>query len=255
MDYRNQSWEQKNSMFLNIIVFLLGILLKIFSWDNVYEREVSNFTEFNDEGEVWFGEEAEERIVQWLEDHIQTSFREVSEAAPFRVLDLGTGNGHLLFRLLEEEDTLLPSPCQLVGVDYSEAAIVLAKNIARHRQFSDKVKFQQLDIIKDSKFCSKDWDLILDKGTFDAISLSGELLDGRPLNSVYVDRVRGMLSPNGIFLITSCNWTIQELEERFTKNGFIVHSTVPVPVFEFQGSTGSSTSVIAFQIDPSFNRK
>ncbi|EPY50563.1 methyltransferase [Schizosaccharomyces cryophilus OY26] len=216
-------------------------------WDSMYELEVSNFKEFQDEGEIWFGEESEERIVQWIEDYVSNEQR-TSAGGAFRVLDLGTGNGHLILRIAEEADSLLPQPCVLLGVDYSEKGVELAKKLAEAHGFQERVGFEQYDIIKDLRFCDGTWDLILDKGTFDAISLSTETLNGSPLNQVYVDRIHEMLSPKGLFLITSCNWTLEELSERFVKKGFRIHSTVPVPVFEFQGRKGSSTTVVAFEI-------
>ncbi|WBW71182.1 elongation factor EF-1 alpha (eEF1A) methyltransferase Efm4 [Schizosaccharomyces osmophilus] len=216
-------------------------------WDSMYELEVSNFKEFKDEGEIWFGEESEERIVQWMEDYVSNDQRTSANHA-YRVLDLGTGNGHLILRIAEEADTLLPQPYELLGVDYSEKAVELAKQLAEAHDFQKQVKFEQYDIIKDLRLCDRTWDLILDKGTFDAISLSSDKLDGVPLNQVYVDRIHEMLSPTGVFLITSCNWTLEELSERFLNKGFRIHSTVPVPVFEFQGSKGSSTTVVAFEL-------
>ena len=53
----------------------------------------------------------------------------------------------------------------------------------------------------------------MDKGTFDAISLlpSGAA-EGR---GAYRRNVRRLLQPDGLFVITSCNWTKEELVEFF----------------------------------------
>lgn len=54
------------------------------------------------------------------------------------------------------------------------------------------------------------------KQTFDAICLSDETIDGQKLCKHYPGRIANMLAkPGGIFLITSCNWTEQELMSTF----------------------------------------
>lgn len=46
---------------------------------------------------------------------------------------------------------------------------------------------------------------MLDKGTFDGISLSDELIEGKTLAAHYPSRISEILRPDGgIFLITSC---------------------------------------------------
>lgn len=37
------------------------------SWDKCYDREIENFDDHGDEGEVWFGEDAMYRVMRWLE--------------------------------------------------------------------------------------------------------------------------------------------------------------------------------------------
>ena len=60
-------------------------------WENVYKNEVENYKTTGEEGEVWFGEEPVMKMVQWVED---TMPLECS------ILDIGCGNGHLLFELV-----------------------------------------------------------------------------------------------------------------------------------------------------------
>jgi hypothetical protein len=55
------------------------------------------------------------------------------------------------------------------------------------------------------------WDVGVDKGTYDAISLgSGE--DRKR----YISQIAQILAPQAILIITSCNWTIHELLQHFS---------------------------------------
>ena len=40
-------------------------------WDGCYEKEIENFDSHGDVGEVWFGEEAGVRVVNWLSEKEQ----------------------------------------------------------------------------------------------------------------------------------------------------------------------------------------
>lgn len=52
--------------------------------------------------------------------------------------------------------------------------------------------------------------------TFDAISLAEKTVDGAAPNSLYAPAIKRLLKPKGLFCITSCNWTEEELVSRFT---------------------------------------
>lgn len=135
-------------------------------------------------------------MVQWVCDNVsdpQSSF-----------VDLGCGNGHLLLELAAEGYK------NLHGIDYSEAAITLAKSVAQQREY-DFIKYETVDLLAGT-WDSQQFDVVLDKGTFDAISLNPELPDAR---EKYVSAVRRITKPQGIFLITSCNWTQDELVRMF----------------------------------------
>lgn len=59
----------------------------------------------------------------------------------------------------------------------------------------------------------KGFDVCIDKGTFDAISLNPDNTnEGKRL---YVQALKDALKNNGFFSITSCNWTKEQLLERF----------------------------------------
>lgn len=59
----------------------------------------------------------------------------------------------------------------------------------------------------------KSFDICIDKGTFDAISLSPE--DREEAKKHYMASLRTVLQPNGFFIITSCNWTKEQLLQIF----------------------------------------
>lgn len=78
-------------------------------WDAAYSTERQNFAaNAEDEGTIWFSDAgAEERMLSFLEDlgdegHVHKEGDEGDKKAA-RFLDLGTGNGHLLFALREDE--------------------------------------------------------------------------------------------------------------------------------------------------------
>ena len=110
-------------------------------------------------------------MVDWVEEHYEDDKETTS------VLDLGCGNGHLLLDLAELgfED--------LTGIDYSPAAIRLATAVAKDREFEEIIQYAAVDFLAEKEtleWCStlnKDSDLpkkfkvMLDKGTYDAISL------------------------------------------------------------------------------------
>lgn len=60
----------------------------------------------------------------------------------------------------------------------------------------------------------KGFDLCIDKGTFDAISLNPE--DREIAKLQYMSSLRAVLKSQGHFIITSCNWTKEQLLQIFS---------------------------------------
>ncbi|KAG7107201.1 Protein-lysine N-methyltransferase EFM4 like protein [Verticillium longisporum] len=189
-------------------------------WDALYTRELTNHAaDPSDEGTVWFDDaDAEARVLAYLEA--------LPEAAPFdhdlrqadaAFLDLGCGNGSLLFALRDDGWA-----GRMLGVDYSERSVALARQIAAARRAAQEdedtdaaggegggedmdadgegeaqIGFAEWDVLRGDFGAVLDgpqregWSVVLDKGTFDAVCLSGEqdAATGRRVSEGYRARV------------------------------------------------------------------
>ena len=94
------------------------------SWDDAYKKEIENFEDHGDEGEVWFGEEAMDRVFRWMD-------KNGVDMAGSRVLDLGCGNGVACIEMACE------GFADVTGVDYSNDAVKLAQQIAEARDVNN----------------------------------------------------------------------------------------------------------------------
>ncbi|KAG0230434.1 hypothetical protein BGW41_002537 [Actinomortierella wolfii] len=245
-------------------------------WDKVYDRENVNYEDHGDIGEIWFGEDAAMKMVDWVEEHYEDEKKTCS------VLDLGCGNGHLLLDLAELgfED--------LTGIDYSPSAIRLAKAIAKDKQLDGVIRYAAVDFLAEKETLEwsrqgadgepKKFRVLLDKGTYDAISLhqkknaskdqdqqepaeqEGKDIENKEediplaenddstedLADRYPRRVAAMMQDDGRLLITSCNWTQEELIRRFS-HVFEYDSHIRYPTFKFGGVVGQTISSVVFK--------
>ncbi|XP_072095541.1 EEF1A lysine methyltransferase 2 [Mobula birostris] len=197
-------------------------------WDHAYERELEVFRESGDTSEVWFGEESMDRILNWLEKH------DIPKDSA--MLDIGTGNGVLLVQLAKAGFT------NLSGIDNSSTAVELAKAVAE-KEGIFSLKLQVADFLNPMPYLSH-YEICIDKGTFDAISLSFD----NPAEKLrhYHQSLLNVLKNGGLFLITSCNWTKQELVNHFNE-GLELLEELLTPKFHFGGKTGSSVTVLVFK--------
>ncbi|XP_047558292.1 EEF1A lysine methyltransferase 2 isoform X2 [Lutra lutra] len=86
--------------------------------------------------------------------------------------------------------------------------------------------------------------ICIDKGTFDAISLNPD--NAIEKRKQYVKSLSAALNVKGFFLITSCNWTKEELLDEFSE-GFELFEELPTPTFSFGGRSGNSVTALVFQ--------
>lgn len=186
-------------------------------------------------------------------------------------LDLGTGNGHFLFSLRsstkgeEDEDDEEDGKQEvesgwggrMLGVDYSQRSVEFAKRIAEDKGFDrgKEVEFKWWDLMGQDPTGvvlegnnEKGWDVVLDKGTFDAISLSEEQdAQGRRICEGYKEKVAPLVRSGGIFLVTSCNWTEDELRGWFEGGELQYMDTIKYKSFRFGGRRGQTISSICFK--------
>ncbi|KAF7316728.1 Methyltranfer-dom domain-containing protein [Mycena chlorophos] len=209
-------------------------------WDDVYDRELANFEETGDEGEIWFGTQAVDKMVKWALEHVPPS------QSP-QTLEIGTGNGTLLLALIEAGY----DPASLCGIDYSAGAVRLARVVAAADEQNTGITFAECDFLTQDP-PQIEWDLVLDKGTFDAIALGEKEEDGTSPAARYPSRLARLLKPGAVFLITSCNFTEDELRAAFEGAGLTYYSRIQHRTMTFGGKTGSSVSSVAFNKPASY---
>lgn len=164
----------------------------------------------------------------------------------------------------------------MLGLDYSRQSIELAGSLARLYKNSNvparvsscpTIQFEVMDLIRDDATTQPWWsaeeggegfDLVLDKGTFDAISLSSDIItttsNGKEhrICDLYPGKASQLVKPGGYLLVTSCNWTEEEVVRWFTTAGegmtkLEVYGTIKYPKFKFGGQEGQGVASVCFK--------
>ncbi|KAK9509362.1 hypothetical protein O3M35_006697 [Rhynocoris fuscipes] len=196
-------------------------------WNAVYERDKRNYENHGDIGEVWFGEDSELRVLSWLQKNVHKESR---------IIDIGCGNGMMLVELAREGYK------KLTGVDYSPKAIELCSKIMKSQSF-DHIELKIADLTEEN--CHfENFNIALDKGTYDAICLNPDNAVFKQKN--YIKNVSNLLCTDGLFIITSCNWTEGELIKHF-ESDFTHYQTIPTPSFKFGGKVGNVVTSLVFK--------
>jgi len=126
-----------------------------------------------------FGEDSADKMVNWLVDHVADK--------ACKVIDLGCGNGHLLFELASLSPLfiycrllLFLTLCALqagsgftnmLGIDYSQAAIDLAKEVAVEKEL-ETIEFSTADLI-DQTFANEHRCVMLQRFFFSLVERCG----------------------------------------------------------------------------------
>ncbi|KPI36983.1 Protein-lysine N-methyltransferase EFM4 [Cyphellophora attinorum] len=243
-------------------------------WDEYYQNDLDHDESEGDEAtalsshtdlESWFDDVgAPAKVLQYLTSE---AFPLASRKTSCTVLDLGTGNGSSLFSLFIDGGY---TGC-LVGIDYSQQSIELANKL--HARYSrlfatpqhrpPPISFHVFDMVTDDPLIATWWpedgegfDLVLDKGTFDAVSLSSEtVVDSQGVDKrlceIYPGKTAALVRKGGFFLITSCNWTEEEVIDWFTtgemQDQFEVFGKIKYKTFQFGGHKGQGVSTVCFR--------
>lgn len=198
-------------------------------WENAYAQELDNFRDHGDVGEIWFGTANSRKVVRWI-----TTKLDLNKESD-KIIDVGCGNAMTLVELGKQ------GFANLTGVDYSQKAVDLARMVLKNNNLSN-VKLEVCDILNNTP--SPDFKLVHDKGTYDAISLNPE--DPTTKRQKYIENIHHILLPKGYLVLTSCNWTKEELLEQFT-NHFELESQLPTDTFQFGGQTGNTVTQLVFR--------
>lgn len=200
-------------------------------WENAYSLELENFKSHGDVGEIWFGKGSSLNVVKWI--CTKSNLDKENDA----IVDIGCGNGMMLVELAKRGFK------QLVGVDYSRKAIDLANEVLKENKVASKL--QVCDIISDNHGLSKNYfKIVHDKGTYDANSLHPE--DPVAKRDTYIKNTYDILAEDGYLILTSCNWTKEELLNHF-KNSYDLIDELPVNSFQFGGKKGNRITQLIFK--------
>ena len=173
----------------------------------------------------------------------------------------------------------------MVGVDYAAEGLDLARGIwdgilqspSPEADGTDEevaaskrpIDFQILDILSlaDPAASLPEWlspegvgdggfDVVLDKGTFDAVSLSEaqDPVTGRKRGvDVYAAAAKRLMKrPGGRMVVTSCNWTEEEVRRWFedgreeVEGTLVYEGRIEYRKFRFGGGEGSSVCTVVF---------
>jgi SAM-dependent methyltransferase len=201
-------------------------------------------------GTLWFG--------------ASVAAKHVDLAAPFcavlgaRVVDVGTGNGEVLCRLAERHRA-----SSYLGTDYIADACVLARRVAKSQRRayeqcagrSDAEQLPAIDFIVDDIFRSSlqagSFDVVLDKGTLDALSLvvaAGAEGDAVETIRKYVVALARLARGGGVLIVTTANFTLHELDAVMTSAGWAYESKVEdYPTFRYGDIVGTHVRTLLFR--------
>ena len=109
--------------------------------------------------------------------------------------------------------------------------------------------FQICDILNLDTNMKNTFDVCIDKGTYDAISLHQD--HSKEMRLQYRQSLFDLLKPvsegsPSLFFITSCNWTEDELKAFFSPL-FKLKTVLPTPTFQFGGQSGKTVTSIVFE--------
>ena len=204
-------------------------------WNDAYKQEIEQFKNNDNElGDIWFGKELQKKLV----NYIIKNFPDKNT----KIFDVGFGNGVFLYKLAKQDYV------NLYGIDYSPDSVQLAKMIIESKQKKHekeyKINLYCEDINSTNKIINETFDVIHDKGSFDAYLMN----KSNTLENYH--RYIKSYSKNGTTLIiTSCNNTREELRKKFPpEKGFKYIDEIKNKTFVFGGQEGQQQATQIYQI-------
>ena len=131
----------------------------------------------------------------------------------------------------------------MLGLDYVAASVELSRRVAAAAGLP-ALRFEEDDVLQSAQpdGCA---DLLVDKGTLDAVGLAP---DGPAARRRYAATAARLLRPGGVLCVTSCNATADELAAEFQGPAFNEIDRVRTyPVFRFGGREGTRVATVAFR--------
>ena len=205
-------------------------------WDSAYLQEIEQLHNNPSElGDIWFGKNLQKKIVNYIDDNFSDK--------KINILDIGCGNGVLLYKLSKKKFE------NLFGIDYSIQSIKLAKEIITIKEKKHNKKFNinffQEDINNKSNNINIKFDIIHDKGSLDAFLMN----KNNSIENYYKYLFYYSIKNKTIFIITSCNNTKEELLNKFSlEKGFKLINEIKSKTFSFGGHEGNDHVTLIFQI-------
>lgn len=204
-------------------------------WDAAYKQEIEQFKNNNNElGDIWFGKQLQKKIISYILNNFPDK--------KIKIFDVGFGNGVLLYKLAKQNYE------NLYGIDYSPDSLNLAKMIIESKEKKYNKKFLVHlfceDINTEKNCIDEKFDLIHDKGSFDAYMMNHK-------NSLqkYQNYIKSYSKEGTILIITSCNNTKEELMSKFTESsGFKFIGEIKNKTFTFGGVEGQQQVTHIYKI-------
>ena len=132
---------------------------------------------------------------------------------------------------------------RVLGLDYVAASVELSRRVAAAAGLP-ALRFAEDDVLQSAQpdGCA---DLLVDKGTLDAVGLAP---DGPEARKRYAATAARLLRRGGVLCVTSCNQTADELSAEFQGEAFTEIDRVRTyPVFRFGGHEGTRVATVAFR--------
>lgn len=203
-------------------------------WDELYRKEKNQFcNNIQLGGEIWFGQQVQDKVINYINKLYSNNF-------DVKIIDIGCGNSEFLFALQKQNYN------NLTGIDYSKESIEFVIEKCK-KLFAKDNLFELYEIDLNSKNINnylkeKKFNLIHDKGTFDAFML---LESNNYIN--YVNYIKELADKDNLMIITSCNFNKEELLYYF-KNSIELIDEISYKKFSFGGSSGQTVTTLVFKI-------